>query len=339
MGNLLKNGCGCVVMLIVGVLLIGLFNSKPSSPEISSPVEPQERLTVSEQSGQVSVPQRKSPPSDVQLTILNLDIIPGIKRSIDVRLSRKVSATELEAIGRKLKADDSRSYDRTFIGYFLPRMKLGQGYWARTDFKPNLKVDILGLTIGEAASLRSLPDDPSRTVLGCWLLEDISLGYRYTLFEQAGTVLMETGFKDGSSTAVAVDGTVDQNGITIQRVKSSHPNDYWLIDSDGELHFGDEDGIWTTAYEVVRTPDQTRLKTTITKKSTEAAVIKKARKVEAELEKATKRAGSYITMTKQLLQSGKAGEPQARWMRGVIADFPDTELATQADELLKQIPQ
>jgi hypothetical protein len=60
---------------------------------------------------------------------------------------------------------------------------------------------------------------------------------------------------------------------------------------------------------------------------------------EAELEKATKRAGSYITMTKQLLQSGKAGEPQARWMRGVIADFPDTELATQADELLKQIPQ
>ena len=68
-------------------------------------------------------------------------------------------------------------------------------------------------------------------------------------------------------------------------------------------------------------------------------MIKKARKVEAELEKATKRAGSYITMTKQLLQSGKAGEPQARWMRGVIADFPDTELATQADELLKQIPQ
>ena len=56
-------------------------------------------------------------------------------------------------------------------------------------------------------------------------------------------------------------------------------------------------------------------------------------------EKAMRRAGSYIAMTKQLIQSGKAGKPQAKWMQAVVADFPDTELATQAAELLKQIPQ
>jgi hypothetical protein len=338
MGNV-KNGCGCVVMLVVGVVLIGMFSSKPPAPDISLPPEPQERLAVSNQAGPVTVPQSNFPPSDVQLTILDSDIIPSIKRSIDVRLSRKVSANELEAIGRKLKADDRRSYERTFIGYLLPRMEKGQGYWARTDFDPNLKIAILGLTVEEEASLRSFPDDPSRNVLGCWLLEGASLGHRYTLLEQAGTVSMETGFKDGSSTAVTVQGTVDQNGITIRSVESSHPNDYWFISSDGALHFGDEDGIWNTAFEVVRAPDQTQLKTIITKKATEADAIEKRRIDEAELEKATKRAGSYITMTKQLLQNGKAGAPQAKWMRGVIEDLPDTELATQAAELLRQIPQ
>jgi hypothetical protein len=56
-------------------------------------------------------------------------------------------------------------------------------------------------------------------------------------------------------------------------------------------------------------------------------------------EKAMKAAGSRIALTTQLIQGGKAGEPEAKWMRAVIADFPDTELATQAAELLKQIPQ
>ena len=56
-------------------------------------------------------------------------------------------------------------------------------------------------------------------------------------------------------------------------------------------------------------------------------------------EKAKRRAGSRIALTTQLIQGGKAGEPEAKWMRAVIADFPDTELATQAAELLKQIPQ
>ena len=56
-------------------------------------------------------------------------------------------------------------------------------------------------------------------------------------------------------------------------------------------------------------------------------------------EKALKAAGSRIALTTQLIQGGKAGEPEAKWMRAVIADFPDTEIATQAAELLKQIPE
>ena len=56
-----------------------------------------------------------------------------------------------------------------------------------------------------------------------------------------------------------------------------------------------------------------------------------------DLERATRRAESRITMTKQLLQSRKADASQAKWMQAVIDELPDTDLAKQAAELLKQI--
>ncbi|MGZ0174941.1 MAG: hypothetical protein ACKVHE_36050, partial [Planctomycetales bacterium] len=71
----------------------------------------------------------------------------------------------------------------------------------------------------------------------------------------------------------------------------------------------------------------------------EASKAEKARLEKVYDEKAMRRAGSCIAMTKQLIQTGKAGEPQAKWMREVVADFPDSELATQAAVLLEQIPQ
>jgi hypothetical protein len=71
----------------------------------------------------------------------------------------------------------------------------------------------------------------------------------------------------------------------------------------------------------------------------EAEAAEKERIKRMNYRQATRRSVSYITMTKQLLKSGKAGAPEAKWMQRVIEELPDTELATQAAVLLKQIPQ
>ena len=61
----------------------------------------------------------------------------------------------LKRIATKLKNSDGQSYDRTFIGYYLPDMKLNSGYWATTHFNPNLEIQILGLTVEQALAARA----------------------------------------------------------------------------------------------------------------------------------------------------------------------------------------
>lgn len=92
-------------------------------------------------------------PADVSFTVTESHTVPGIKRSLDVRLNRKVSEETLQAIALKLRAIDPRNYERTFITYYLPDMAIGSGAWATTHFNPDLEVRVLGLTAEAEKSL------------------------------------------------------------------------------------------------------------------------------------------------------------------------------------------
>ena len=104
-------------------------------------------------------------PADVTYSIIDSDTYLDYKRSLDVRLNKKVSEKTLQAIALKLKAQDSRNYERTFICYYLPDMEVGTGAWATTHFNPNLDVRIQGLTVEQEEVLKQQPDDPSREVI------------------------------------------------------------------------------------------------------------------------------------------------------------------------------
>lgn len=63
------------------------------------------------------------------------------KCTYDIRIEQKLSQEELTSIAQKLKSD-SPSVDNIFIGYYLPCMIIGHGYWATSHFYPNLKIEI-----------------------------------------------------------------------------------------------------------------------------------------------------------------------------------------------------
>ena len=84
-------------------------------------------------------------PADVRYSVIQTNIVTGIRKSIDVRLDKEVSEDALRAIAVELKSGDSRHYERTFIVYYLPEMPVGGGGWATTHFDPGLEVRILGL--------------------------------------------------------------------------------------------------------------------------------------------------------------------------------------------------
>ena len=82
-------------------------------------------------------------PEDVTYTIVGTDIIPGIKRSLDIRLNREVREDVLRSIAMELKSSDRKKYQRTFMLYYLPGMEVDAGGWASTHFNPDLEVIIL----------------------------------------------------------------------------------------------------------------------------------------------------------------------------------------------------
>lgn len=190
-------------------------------------------------------------PKDVTYTIIDKNIVPGIKRSLDIRLNNKVSEKVLRSIAMKLRNADSNSYERTFIGYYLPGMEVNAGYWATTHFNPDLEVRILGLTVEQERALTQEPEDASREIIGSWLDESPFVGNRITIFRKDGKLFMENIYKDGSSgTKELVARKSPLGGQRFEKVGDSTAGDHWMVDSNGNLQLRDNEGWIATAKKI-----------------------------------------------------------------------------------------
>ena len=67
------------------------------------------------------------------------------KTSVEIRLNGERSEADLKNIALEIK-DSRNDFSKVWIFYFLPGQEPGNGAWATTHFKPELKVEILGAT-------------------------------------------------------------------------------------------------------------------------------------------------------------------------------------------------
>ncbi len=188
--------------------------------------------------------------ADVTFSIINSDTFHDYKRSLDVRLNKKVSENILRAIALKLKSQDSRSYERTFICYYLPDMEVGAGAWATTHFNPNLEVRIQGLTTEQEKFLKQQPNNPSREVIGSWLDETPYMGRRITIFRQNGKLFMENVWYDGSSSKKEIVEKLSGRKRTFRRKEGNSVGEFYLIDSQDNLQLWDQEGLISTAKKI-----------------------------------------------------------------------------------------
>ena len=189
----------------------------------------------SDQSTAISIP------NDVTYTIIDENIGPGSKRFLGIRLNRKVSEDVLTTIAMKLKNTDPNTYDRTFIGYYLPDMQVNAGYWATTHFNPNLDIRILGLTVEQENYLKRQPADPSRVIIGSWLQDEEPFPGRITIFREDGALYMEKMYADGNTGKDQMVEKPSNKGRNFMKAKRTGPDDdYYSIDNHGNLQ------IWST---------------------------------------------------------------------------------------------
>lgn len=180
-------------------------------------------------------------------TIIKDDAVPGTKRTVDVRLSCKVSEATLISLAAKIKDSDPHLYQRTFIYYFLPNLEVGTGAWASTHFDPDLKVDILGLTIEQERALTRETGSERGQEIGRWLDGRQFVGNRITIYRENGRVFMVNKYFDGSHSKQELIERRSSKGRKFEEKKGSDFGDYFLIDRQGNLQFWDQEGYFYTA--------------------------------------------------------------------------------------------
>jgi hypothetical protein len=203
------------------------------------------------------------------LTILSDKKLHNIKRSVEIRLDRRITQKQLEVLAYDIKGLDSNHYDRTFILYFLPYQKPGAGAWASTHFNPKLKVEILGATVEDVKKFREFsivngwqvpepPKPPAKTpliwseipqtpvnlkyggeILGEWIWDVGDLSHKITVFKKDGTIMMNKYYRDGSQGTVKLKATKVRRGLRLDELQPNSFGEYFIINKSGQLEFYD----------------------------------------------------------------------------------------------------
>ena len=183
-------------------------------------------------------------------TILKADIVPGIKRVLDIRLNHKVPEEVLRAIATQLKHSDQHTYERTFISYYLPGMEVGSGAWATSHFDPDLQIRIFGASVDQEKSiLAKTTDRPiGQTVIGKW--QDDSLGEIVVIYREGGKLFIERIFKDGSSGKQEATENPSPLGRRFDAKERSDDGDYCVIEKSGNLQQRDKQGLVAIAKKI-----------------------------------------------------------------------------------------
>ncbi len=192
----------------------------------------------------VALQQEAQVPTDVTYRILQEETIPNVKRSVDVRLNRRVSADILRAIAHEIRAKDNSRYQRTFILHYLPNMKVDAGAWASTHFNPELEIKIYGTTEGQHSALVEPSESASaRQVIGVWLDERPYVSRRIALYRKDGKVFIESTYRDGS---VGTDEMTERNtsrGLRFDAKQTSPAGDHYVLNRSGDLEIRDSEGL------------------------------------------------------------------------------------------------
>lgn len=168
----------------------------------------------------------------------------GVKRSIEVRLDKKVSADRLRMIALKLKNMERKKYERIFISYYLPNMEIGAGGWATSHFTPELEVIILGLTAEKEEKMTQAAKSTSRDVVGIWMDERPYIGATITIYRENKKLYLKSKYKDGSGSTEEMTETQSTIGTKLVEKGGNPHGEYFVLDKKGNLQAGGSHGIF-----------------------------------------------------------------------------------------------
>lgn len=109
-------------------------NNDVKEKEVSEPVKTEKEAPQANKDTVNQTLPEELPQKPEGFTIIQESQLHKIKKSIDIRLQKKISEQELTKIAKYLKASKCRGFERVFMVYYLPDMTPGSGAWATTHY-------------------------------------------------------------------------------------------------------------------------------------------------------------------------------------------------------------
>lgn len=200
-----------------------------------------------------------------EYSIIKQESIPSIKASIDVRLNREFNKSSIEKLARKLKNDLKGDYERIFICYYLPGMKVGSGAWATSHFDPDLEIIMTAPHYDDTRKItktdnsktdklinKFLSENGSVDILGKWSQGD---GVLVIIFKKNGNYFINE--MELEKLKIGKNWELDnktKNGKQIFIIKALMGDgyyDYYLIENNGKLSLYDNIGLYEQ-YDIVK---------------------------------------------------------------------------------------
>jgi hypothetical protein len=170
---------------LLTVALVGLF-SISARPAFAQMLEP---LLIASSTAQALPPH----------AVISEDTSDQ-RRSVYVRLVRRLDETDLSKIASAIKARSKRTYARTHINFFLPDMVLNQGAWASVLFAPEPKLLINGLRREDEDLFLAEHQVDRRSMLGSWMTSPPAAPGRLTIYSDHGRIFSEWRLRSGLKT-------------------------------------------------------------------------------------------------------------------------------------------
>lgn len=178
--------------------------------------------------------------------VLGFEVMSTFKKTIYIQIPNKLTELQLSEIAAQLR-DENSFYDRLFIFYLLPDMKIGNGAWATTHYNTDLVVNIIGVDNKIEEMLKTV-DMPEGEIIGKWYDNSPYIENSVIIYKVHNQLKMIKTYRDGSKSEQ--DLKMIKNNGELKYVFKNDFDEYLIIESDRRLGLYDNEGLISIAEEI-----------------------------------------------------------------------------------------